>query len=479
MSRRLLLSYLLLALFVLAVLEIPLGLSYARNERQDLTRKLERDAAALATLSEDVLAGRRGIDRPTLAGIARRYQRETGGRVVITNARGIGLVDTDPPAPGKRSFASRPEFAKALHKKIASGTRRSQTLDAELLYVAVPVVSGGKVRGAVRVSYPTSEITARVTRFWILLAAIAGIVLLAAGLVGRRLAHSIARPLRNVEQAAASAGRGHLDARAPTDAGPVEVRSLAASFNETVEKLDELIRAREEFAADAAHQLRTPLAALRLRLENLERDVAPAGRDDFDKALVEVERLSHLVDGLLALARSDPRSATPETIEVSDVVDERLDAWSPLVSEEDVFLIADVEDDLLARATPGRLEQVLDNLIANALEASPPRTWITVSAAQEGSWVELHVVDEGPGMSAEERARAFDRLWQGDSGKGASGLGLAIVQRLVTSDGGHVELLPARDGGIDAVVRLPASAPYPGRGPLRGRRRRDRANLPA
>ena len=101
---------------------------------------------------------------------------------------------------------------------------------------------------------------------------------------------------------------------------------------------------------------------------------------------------------------------------------------------------------------------MLDNLLANALEASPPRSWITVSATQAGDWVELHVVDEGPGMSEEERARAFDRLWQGRSGKGTSGLGLAIVQRLVTSDGGRVELLPAPDGGIDAVVRLPVAA---------------------
>jgi len=458
MSRRLLLSYLLLALFVLAVLEIPLGLSYARNERQDLTRRLERDAAALATLSEDVLAGRRGIDRTTLAEIARRYLRETGGRVVVTNARGVALVDTDPPEPGTRTFASRPEFARALHNKIATGIRRSETLDGELLYVAVPVVTGGKVRGAVRVSYPNSAISARVTRFWLLLAAIAVVVLLAAALVGRRIAHSIARPLRNVERAAASAGRGDLDARAPTDAGPAEVRSLATSFNDTVEKLYELMRSREEFAADAAHQLRTPLAALCLRLENLERDVRPTGRENLEKALAEVERLSHLVDGLLALARSDSRSATQETVEVSEVVDERLDAWSPLVAEQDVFLIADVGDELPARATPGRLEQVLDNLLANALEVSPPRSWITVSATHAGDWVELHVVDEGPGMSAEERARAFGRLWQGRSGTGTSGLGLAIVQRLVASDGGRVELLPAPDGGIDAVVRLPVAA---------------------
>jgi signal transduction histidine kinase len=476
MSRRLLLSYLLLALFVLVVLEIPLGLSYARSERQELTRKLERDAAALATLSEDVLTGRGGIDRPTLARTARRYQRKTGGRVVIANARGVVLVDTDPPERGTRTFASRPEFAEALENKIASGSRHSEALESDLLFVAVPVTTGGKVRGAVRVSQPTSAIAARVVRFWLLLAAIAVVVLLAAALVGRRLAGSIARPLRDVERAAASAGRGDLEARAPTDAGPAEIRSLAASFNDTVEKLEELIQSREEFAADAAHQLRTPLAALRLRLENLERDVAPAGYADLERALVEVGRLSSIVDGLLALARSGG-AAAPKTIKLSEVVDERARSWSSLVAEQEISFVADVDDTLLVRATPGRLEQVLDNLVANAVDVSPPHTWITVSAARAGDWIELHVVDEGPGMSAEERARAFDRLWQAGSGGGGSGLGLAIVHRLITSDGGRVELLPARAGGIDAVVRLPAAAGGPGARRSLVRSRRVRADV--
>jgi signal transduction histidine kinase len=455
MSRRLLLNYLLLTTFVLLVLEIPLGFSYARNERQEVTRKLERDALALAALSQDVLAKPSPGSREALAKIARRYRRETGGRVVIADARGTALVDTDSPAPGVRSFASRPEIKLALRGDIASGTRHSETLDTDLMYVAIPVAAGNKTHGVVRVSQPASEVAASVLRFWLLLAGIALIILLAAALLGRRLARSVAQPLSDVERAASAAGRGDLDVRAPEDAGPAEVRSLAASFNDTVEKLDELIRAREQFAADAAHQLRTPLTALRLRLENLERDVGPSGRADLDEALAEVERLSGLVDGLLSLARSEKTSA-PETIELGEVVDERLQAWSPLVAEQGIVLVADVGEAAPVRATPGRLEQVLDNLLANAVEVSPPRSWITVSTAQSGGWVELHVVDEGPGLSEEERRRAFDRLWQGDSGGGSSGLGLAIVNRLVTSDGGEVELLPAEAGGIDAVVRLPA-----------------------
>ena len=116
---------------------------------------------------------------------------------------------------------------------------------------------------------------------------------------------------------------------------------------------------------------------------------------------------------------------------------------------------------------------MLDNLISNALAASPAESAVTVSAELDGEWVELHVIDEGPGLSAEDRSRAFDRFWRGAGGSG-SGLGLAIVKRLVVADGGEVELRPSAAGGIDAVVRLKAassSGPVPIlAGSLSGRR---------
>ena len=97
---------------------------------------------------------------------------------------------------------------------------------------------------------------------------------------------------------------------------------------------------------------------------------------------------------------------------------------------------------------------MLDNLLANALEVAPRGSVVTVAARPAGDWVELHVIDRGPGMSPEERARAFDRFWQAGSGTGGSGLGLAIVRRLVAADGGEVVLEAEDGGGLDAVVRL-------------------------
>ena len=178
-----------------------------------------------------------------------------------------------------------------MRGQVAQGVRYSSTLHEHLLYVAVPIAAGGVVDGAVRITYPTSAVDARITRYWLILLAIAAVVLALAAVAGTRLATFVIRPLRNLERAAGAVGDGDLAMRAPEHEGPPEVRSLAAVFNETVGRLEQLLRSQNEFVADASHQLRTPLTALRLRLENLERDLTEPGRRDLEGALEEVERL--------------------------------------------------------------------------------------------------------------------------------------------------------------------------------------------
>jgi signal transduction histidine kinase len=455
-SRRILFGYLGLVVVVLAALEVPLGVEHARTERQDLEAKVERDATALASLAADALRSPSPNHLRPLAAVAYGYGRGTGGRVVIVDRRGVAAVDTRPSAAGAHSFATRPEIATALHGRVALGTRPSATLHTNLLYVAVPVAAGGRVEGAVRITYPTSTVDTRIRRYWLVLAAIAAVVLAVAALAGIRLAAFVARPLSRLEDVAAAVGGGDLEARAPEDLGPPEVRSLAAVFNETTAKLDQLLRSQEEFVADASHQLRTPLTALRLRLENLERDVVPAGRGELDGALAEVERLGLLVDGLLALSRAAAGAAPAELLDLEGLVRERVDAWSALAQERGLTLVVETDGPLAARAAPERVRQVLDNLIENAVEASPLGGTVTVVARAAPPWTELRVRDEGTGLDAEGRRRAFDRFWRGRGGEG-SGLGLAIVRRLTEAEGGRVELVEAPGGGLEAIVRLRAA----------------------
>jgi signal transduction histidine kinase len=420
-SRRLLASWIAFSLVLLAGLEIPLALSYAQNQRSDALAKLERDATAIGALAEDALHG--GGNLSALARVVQRYGDEADGRIAVVDRHGQLLVG----AQG----ATTDGIPQALAGHVWRGQRPGS------LSAAVPVSSGGVVLGAVGISTPTDEVDENIAAFRWKLAAIAAAVLAATGAAALLLSRWVTRPLRGLERAAGQVGAGDLSARARADAGPPEVRSLAVRFNETVGRLEELVRAQDAFVGDASHQLRTPLTALHLRLEN----------GDVEGALRESERLSGIVDALLALARAE--GASPEQVELAPAVAERLDAWRPVADERDIRLRSEVHGTALVGRD--RLEQVLDNLLANALAASPPGSVVTV----HGDPSALHVRDDGPGMTEDDRVRAFDRFW---SKAGGSGLGLPIVKRLIEVDGGTVELRPAPGGGLDVVLHLPRPA---------------------
>ncbi len=432
MRRRLLATYLALALAVLAALEIPLGITYARNQKTDLENRIRLDALTIATLAEDGLERNVAAPSAALTSTAAAYAKSPGGRVVVVDNRGVTLLDTGSRAG--RNFASRPEIASSLRGETTAGTRHSSTLGTDLMYVAVPVASSGTVHGAVRVTYPTSALDRRIRRYWLVLAAIAGVVLAAAAVVGLRLSRTVTEPLADLEEATKAAGEGDLTARASVDAGPPEIRALAERFNEMVARLEVLVQSQQEFVADASHQLRTPLTALQLRLENLARDVRPDGAAQLDGALAEASRLGGLVDGLLSLARADAVEASPVSVDMHDAVRSRFAAWAARAEATDVALELDVPAGLCAEATPGSLDQVLDNLLANAIAVSPPGGKISVRGLRADGLVELHVADQGPGLTAEQRARAFDRFWrEGPS----SGTGLGLGDRPPSRDGGR------------------------------------------
>ncbi len=453
MTRRLLLTYLGLTAAVLLVLEIPLGISFARSEREALTADVERDATVLVTFVEDELERGLPMEMPSLG---EQYRRRTGGRVLIVDRKGTVVADTDPVA-GSKDYSSRPEVASALRGHRATGVRHSATLGTDLLYVAVPVASGGNVYGALRITYPMSAVNRRVRRNWLLLGLVAVVVLSMAALVGTQLARWVDRPVRTLRRATSALAAGDLSVRADASAGPPEMRDLAHTFNDMAGRLEDLVDAQRTFVADASHQLRSPLTALRLRLENVEDGLGPEAREDVEAAVAETSRLSSLVDGLLALARAEGARVERGVVDVAGVVHERAAAWRPLAEERRVVLGEDAEA-VRALALPGALEQILDNLLANALEVAPAGSKVTVTVGRRGDWVEVHVTDAGPGMTDDERTHAFDRFWRSPDrgGEGGSGLGLAIVHGLVVAGGGEVSLEPAPGGGLDARVRLRA-----------------------
>ena len=209
-------------------------------------------------------------------------------------------------------------------------------------------------------------------------------------------------------------------------------------------RLDELLRAQQSFAADAAHELRTPVQALRLRLENLEDEVAPRGRRDLEAAHAEALRLARLVTGLLELARAEDAAQPDVAIELAPAVRSRIGRWREPQPPAGVPLDVSGAAGTCAYAQRRSGRAGARQPARERGRGLAARGRDRGDGARAGAQVELRVSDEGPGLSPEDKARAFDRFWRGrDTGDG-SGLGLAIVRRLVERDGGSVELRCAR-----------------------------------
>ena len=278
------------------------------------------------------------------------------------------------------------------------------------------------------------------------------------------LARSFTKPLADLDRGAARLGEGDLAVRVAVPDDPPELAGLARSFNATAERLETLVRSQQAFVADASHQLRTPLAALRLRLENLEAEQeagVEARPEDIERSLAEVQRLSQLVDSLLVLTRAEADGGTPESIDLGRIVADRRDAWAAYAAEAGVRVEAEIPA-IMVRSVPGRLEQVLDNLISNALDVAPVGSAIAVQVRKRGDVAEVQVRDAGPGIPVEQRARAFDRFWRGGAVRrdgGGFGLGLAIVRELVAADGGDVALDDAPEGGLAVIFQIPLATP--------------------
>ena len=461
MTRRLLLSYLGLALLILLILEVPFAALAQRFEHQLATSQAQKEVSGLVALAADDLDG---FHMAQLHTLVTGYEARTGDEVMVVAASGVVLASSSHDADSDGEDDWRALTQLALHGQPA--TRFTHDEGRPYAVAAAPVVEDGRLVAAVELGSPGELAQHRIHEIWVVLALVAGGAIVVAVVVGIVLARSLALPLARLEKTVNRFGAGELDLRARETEGPEEVRSLAHQFNYMADRLDDLIEAQGRFVADASHQLRSPLTALRLRLENLEATAGDSAGDALAAIGREAQRLSRIVDGLLTLGRSDPgKGVTPAAVPLAAVIQERCEAWAALAAEKGVELAAPdlpparSTGDVLRSLRPGDLEQILDNLLANAVEVSPPGTRITVRLDEtEHGGAEIHVIDQGPGLDEEDRHRAFDRFWQGrDHQSGHSGLGLAIVRQLVLRNGLDVELRAGPESGLDAVVRLPAA----------------------
>ena len=462
--RRILLALLLgfSAVLVLGPGVITFNYVVAAEQSRVITQ-FERDAFVIGGRAEEFLEGgsEDSTQARTLTNLITTYGQTSGADVIVTDNSGIARLSTNPAelAIGE-DFSNRPEIEAALGGDVTSGERWSDTLQANLVYVAVPVISGDSVYGTVRLSFSHDGIDNAVARETTVLWWVGGGAIALSVVISLVISTLVTRPLKLIEEQTNALADGDFSARLPESSAPAEIQSLTLSFNAMASKVESLVRQQRSFAADASHQLRTPLTALLLRLERAREALLtnPVSADDrLADAEVEVARLNSIVEGLLAIARSESGGVTPERVDLAVIARERVEAWRALAEENGITIAYDGEGSAPARAISTAPEQIIDNYIDNAIAHSARGTAVVVRVSRTNERVTVDVVDAGSGLTAEQCERAFDRFWRADSTTEGTGLGLAIVKHLAELSGGTVSLSPvSTNGGVVARATFPA-----------------------
>ncbi|GAA3057676.1 sensor histidine kinase [Actinokineospora globicatena] len=446
MRRRLLLALLGMALAALAGFAGPLlhSTSAERTQRFVLGRTADLDRfAELAAAGGDRLIAE-----------VRAHVDLYGDAVVVIDARRTPVLDS-----GMRADepAVKAALDAALRNQPASVPPDVLPWSSGPVLFARPVGSGTRVTGAVALRSTVDRAAADVGASW-------GIVL--TGLVGAALAFValalllarwVLRPVAELERGVRAVGGGSPGAHVSPASGPPELRGLAASFNRMSDAVAESAHRQRALVADTSHQLRNPLAALRLRMDSLAGRMSAEAVPAYSSMVAELDRLESLLDSMLLLASADTAATelaagVDARCDAGTVAKDRVDSWLPAAERAGVTVVEEISCVPVA-CSESDLAQVLDVLLDNAIKYAPGGT-VRVSVLPGV----VRVTDDGPGVSSEDLPRLTDRFWRASGSAPGSGLGLAIAHRLVTAYGGELRINHAEPRGLAVTVELPGGA---------------------
>ncbi|MFD9970024.1 sensor histidine kinase [Streptomyces sp. NPDC059017] len=474
MRRRLLVIVCALVAGLILALSVPLVRTTAEYTFQTSFIGRVEDGAWFADMASTALESGR-TDR--LEAAADRYAALYDSQVAVVDADREIVI-----APRPLDLEE-PQVQSALLRALADRPARQPDLmwpwDDSPFVLAEPVKRDGHMLGAVLIVSPTEQARSEVANHLTLvalgsLAALAAVIIaVAAPLVGWVL-----RPIHELDRATHEVALGRLKTKVSERVGAPELRRLANSFNVMAGSMHASQEQQRAFVAQASHQLRNPLTALRLRVENLEDYVNdPHGLHELHAAAEEADRFGEILDGLLSMARAEASEAERVLIDVTAVVAHRVDAWRTAYEAEGVPLTTHAPDGVSALSLPDSLDHALDTLLDNALkfgDGTPVN--ISVIGAPDGAGapggqgdevVEVTVSDGGTGLTAEELAQAGGRFWRSTRHQNVrgTGLGLALTRFVVEAGGGELRLTAAEPHGLAATVRLPAAPPPPAAAP--------------
>ncbi|MEY2568564.1 MAG: hypothetical protein QOE35_3093 [Actinomycetota bacterium] len=397
MRKRIVLATLGVAMAGILVLGVPLAIAARRVVRNDALRRLDRQADAVGFAIDDDIEAGRPVEVVKLDHF-------------VEGTRYVEVVD----AHGKRTTAGHPVAGRSLTAAITLP-------DGVRVHVTEPVrATDRRALAAVMV---------------VALFGFGGLV--AAGVLALLVVRRVSRPLDELADASRRLGAGDFSVRVRRHGLP-ETDAVADALNEGAQRIERLVEAERQFSANASHQLRTPLTALSLRLEELTAHTDPAVRVEATAALAQADRLGTTVDELLALARGEP-VAQGRPVDLAALVRDRRAGWAEAFTAAGRSLTAPPGEQVWATASPAALAQAVDVLLDNALRHGDGEA--TISAATHEGYAEIRVSDDGDGIASGREQVIFER---NVSLEGGTGVGLALARALVESQGGRVDLVRAR-----------------------------------
>ncbi|NYH53066.1 signal transduction histidine kinase [Nocardiopsis arvandica] len=463
MLRRLLAVLLPAAFVLVAAAVVPLGTVIAQQRTQEVYVDRLGDAGRFAALARTALETDR---RDALVQEMSRYEDLYGIPVAVvapdggtvTGSGGTGrlnevLADLDSPNT----------VTVALAGERPAPPTTVWPWAPEPLVVAEPVGRDSEVVGAVVLVAPTDRLGTDILGSWGWLALFSLVPLGLLVAVSLPLSRWVLRPIGGLDAATTAVASGDLDVQVDAERGPPELRRLTESFNTMVDVVRRSLERQRSFVSEASHQLRNPLASLRLAVENLAPHLTTEeAREAHAVAVDETTAMHRMLNSLLAATRLESVTGT-EAVEVAELLDTRTERWRALGTARGISVSADVPEGVRVQAPAGGLGSILDELVSNALRLSGgTRVEVRVRA---GDPVRISVLDDGEGLAEEELGTALNRFWRSARHQNTegTGMGLAIVADLVRGAGGELALgegLPG-DGrpGFGAVISLPPAPP--------------------
>ena len=300
------------------------------------------------------------------------------------------------------------------------------------------------------------------TRAGWIAAAVSGALALLLALV---LSYTLIKPVEDLTRAAVSMAGGDLSQRVAVRSKD-EMGVLGIAFNHMAASLEEAGKNRQAMTADIAHELRTPIAIQRAHLEALQDGIYPLTAENLQPVLDQTELLARLVEDLRTLALADAGALKLEIVptDFAGLVRRVIDRFRPEADMRGIQLSQEGVEDHILQNIPmdaGRVEQILNNLLSNALRYTPGGGTVRLTLKLEDGWSVLQVVDNGPGIPPEALPSLFERFYRVDKSRsreaGGTGLGLAIARQLALAHGGNITAANRPEGGAVFTLRIPAS----------------------